>query len=108
MEEHKSSKPEVKEGVPFAVLSYILCLWILTFIFKKDNQFALFHARQGIVIFVGNIICFAFMFIPVLGVLFSILQFVLVITSLYGIYLSLTGKTEPIYLIGDIVKRLVV
>ena len=108
MQEHKILKPEVKEGAPFAVLSYIFCLWILTFIFKKDNQFALFHARQGIVIFVGNIICLAFMFIPVLGILFSILQLALAITSLYGIYLSLTGKTEPIYLIGDIAQRLVV
>jgi len=108
MQENKTLKPEVKEGAPFAVLSYISCLWILTFIFKKDNQFALFHARQGIVIFVGSIICFVFMFIPVVGLLFKIFLFVLAIASLYGIYLSLTGKTEPIYVIGDIAQRLVV
>ena len=83
-------------------------LWILTFICKKNNRFAHFHAKQGIVIFVGNVTCLAFMFIPVIGVLFAFLQFILVIASLYGMYLALIGKCDKIYMIGDIADRLVV
>ena len=108
MEDLKLSKQEIKEGAPFAVLSYVLCLWILTFIFKKENRFAYFHARQGVVIFVGNIICFAFMFIPILGVLFGLAQMILIFFSLYGIYLSLTGKTKSIIVVGDIAEKLVI
>jgi fumarate reductase subunit D len=108
MEDIKLSRQEIKDGAPFAVLSYVLFLWILTFIFKKENRFAYFHARQGVVIFVGNIICFAFMFIPVLGVLFSLAQIILIFLSLYGIYLCLTGQTKNIAVVGDIAEKLVI
>ena len=98
----------IKEGAPFAVLSYVLLFWILTFIFKKDNSFAYFHARQGVVIFVGHVICFSFAFLPVFGALFRLLAFVLTLVSLYGIYLSLMGKYERIYLVSDIADKIVI
>lgn len=106
--EHRLDRKLIKDGAPFAVLSYVFLLWILTFIFKKDNAFARFHAKQGIVIFVGNLICFVFGLIPVIGAIFHLLGFVLILTSLYGVYLSLTGKCEKIYLVGDIADKLTV
>ena len=108
MKDMKLSKQEIKEGAPFAVLSYVLFLWILTFIFKKDNRFAYFHARQGIVIFVGNVICFILTFVPILGFLFGLGQIILIFFSLYGIYLSLTGKIKSMVVIGDIAEKLVI
>lgn len=108
MKEQKLDKKVITDGAPFALLSYVFILWILTYIFKKDNSFATFHARQGIVIFVGNLICFVFGLIPVLGAIFHLAGYILVLTSLYGIYLSLTGKCQKIYIIGDIAQKLVV
>jgi len=108
MKEHKFSQEEIKEGAPFAALSYVLILWILTFILKKDNSFARLHARQGIVVSVGHLACLPFMFLPGIGPLFGFFEVILVVTSLYGIMLSLTGKTDKIYLVSDIAKRLVV
>ncbi|MBD3264859.1 MAG: hypothetical protein GF375_07130 [Candidatus Omnitrophica bacterium] len=99
---------EVKEGAPFAALSYVLFLWIFTFIFKKENRFALMHARQGIIIFVGNIICFAFMFVPVIGVAFAFCQLLLTLVSVYGIFLSLTGKAKGIPLVAEFAEKLVI
>jgi uncharacterized membrane protein len=99
---------EIKEGAPFAALSYVFCFWILAFILKKDNQFAYFHAKQGIVLFVGEIACTIFAFIPVLGGLFGFLLLVLMCFALYGIYLSLTGKMASMPIIGDIAQKLVV
>jgi fumarate reductase subunit D len=99
---------EIKQGAPFAALSYIFCLWILTFILKKDNQFAYFHAKQGIIIFVGNVACFVFGFVPLLGVLFGLAQIVLMCFSLYGVYLALTGRMTPIPFVGDLAKKLIV
>jgi len=107
MEGSEITKKEIKEGMPFALLSYILFLWILTFIFEKDNRFAHFHAKQGMVIFIGDVICLYLLFIPVLGGLFRLILFILFILSLYGIYLALTGKCKKIYLIGDIADKLV-
>lgn len=99
---------EIKEGAPFAALSYVFCFWILTFILKKDNQFAYFHAKQGIVVFVGEIACTIFAFVPVIGALFGFLLLVFLCFSLYGIYLSLTGKMTLMPIIGDIAQKLVV
>ena len=107
MEGSDITKKEIKTGMPFALLSYILFLWILTFIFEKDNQFARFHAKQGIVIFIGNVICLYCMFIPVLGGLFRLATFVLFIMSLYGIYFALTGKRKKIFFVGDIADKLI-
>ncbi len=108
MKKPKMDKKDIKEGVPFAVLSYVLFLWILTFIFQKDNKFARFHAKQGIVIFMGNIIGLLFAFIPLINALFGFLELILLVASIYGMYLSLTGQCERIYLVSDIADRLVI
>lgn len=108
MEQQELNLDEIKEGAPFALLSYVFFLWILTFIFKKDNGFAYFHAKQGIVIFAGGVICLVFAHLPILGFLFKLLEFVLACISLYGIYLSLTGKCNRIYLVSDIADKLVI
>ena len=108
MKKPKLDKKDIREGAPFAALSYVLFLWIFTFIFQKDNQFARFHAKQGIVIFVGNIVCLFFAFIPLLRALFGFLELILIVVSLYGMYLSLTGQCERMYLVSDIADRLVI
>lgn len=102
-------REEIKDGAPFAALSYVFFLWILTFIFKNDNRFAHFHARQGIVIFMGEVICMFFLIVPVLGAIFSRLGlFVLFCLSFYGIYTSLTGRVKHIHFVTDIAEKFVV
>jgi len=108
MKEYKFSQEEVKDGAPFAAISYVLILWILTFILKKDNGFARLHARQGIVISVGHLVCLPFMALPAIGPLFKFFEVILVVVSLYGILLSLTGRCDRIYAVSDIADRLVV
>jgi len=108
MKPQEFDKEEISEGAPFAMLSYVLFLWILVFIFKKDNNFARFHAKQGIVIFIGNIISLLLMTIPVIGILFGLIEVGLILASLYGIYLSLTGKSERIYFISDVADKMVI
>ncbi|MFH1362893.1 MAG: hypothetical protein ABIH45_01605, partial [Candidatus Omnitrophota bacterium] len=66
------------------------------------------HARQGIVISVAMLGSLAFLAVPIIGTLCGILSLVLVVASLYGIFLSLTGRTDKIYLISDIAQKLVV
>ncbi len=98
---------EIKEGAPFAALSYVLFLWILTFIFKKDNRFAYFHAKQGIVIFFAKAICLALTFLPLLGGLFKFFGLILVFVSLRVVYLSLRGRCARIYLVSNIADKLI-
>ncbi len=102
------SEEEIRDGAPFAALSYILIFWIIVFIFRRDNGFARLHARQGIVISVSMLGSLAFMAVPVIGTICGILALILVVASLYGIFLSLTGRTDRIYLISDIAEKMVI
>jgi uncharacterized membrane protein len=109
-EEMVFDEREVKEGAPYAVLSYVFFLWILTFIFKKEaNRFAHFHAKQGIVIFVGEVICLFLLMIPLVGTVFSHIGFIILfVASLCGMYSALTGKAKRIALVGDIADKMVI
>jgi uncharacterized membrane protein len=100
---------EVKEGAPFAALSYVFFLWILTFMFSKGNRFAHFHAKQGIAIFIGEIAFGVLSLLPLIGKLFYVVGLVLFLSmSLYGIYSALTGKMVRMPFISSIADKFVV
>jgi fumarate reductase subunit D len=109
MEEIKLTEEEIKDGAPFAALSYVFFLWILTFIWKKDNRFAHFHAKQGIAVFIGEIVCGVLSLVPLLGKVFYAIGLVIFLfVSLYGIYYSLTGRMIRIPIISSISDKFIV
>ncbi len=109
MEKLRLDEKEIKEGAALGALSYVFFLWILFFLFKKDNRFAHYHARQGLVIFIGEILCFFFPLIPLIGaVLYHLGELILIIFSLYGIYSSLTGKMCHIPIVTNIASKIVI
>lgn len=84
---------EIQEGKFFAVISYISFLCIVALILKKDNKFALYHAKQGLVLFVFEVICFIVSIIPFLGSILRIFGTVLFFcASLWGILQALMGN----------------
>ncbi len=102
MEELNLTKEEIKEGAGFAALSYVGFLCFLTFLFKKDNAFAGYHARQGLVIFIAELV---FCFFPLL---YSPGLILFLFISLYGVYSALTGKLCKIPLVTKIAAKLVI
>ena len=108
-DELKLSKEEIRQGAVFAAISYVFLFWLVAFILKKDNEFTHYHARQGMVIFILEMLCFFLLGIPLLGILFyKISWIILVVFSLYGVYSSLTGKLCRIPLVTNIASKLVV
>jgi len=95
--QHKDS--EVLEGKIFAVLAYLSILCIIPLIMKKENDFVLFHGKQGLVIFVGEVaifissIIFPWLFKAGMFILF-VLSFLGIIAVLKGQYLKLPIVTE--------------
>lgn len=109
MEELHLTREQIREGAGFAAVSYIFILWVLPFIFKKQNEFARYHAKQGLVIFIGEVVCGFLCFIPVLGILFySIGMILFFFLSLYGIYSALTGKLCKIPVVTEIAAKFVI
>jgi uncharacterized membrane protein len=90
---------EIQEGKFFAVISYISFLCIVSLVLKKDNKFCLHHAKQGLVMFVFEVVCFIFSIIPILGwliawmgiIVFSLFSAWGVLQALMGNYSNLPG-----------------
>ncbi len=92
-EEIKDVDKVVQEGKLFAVFSYISILCFVPLFLKKDNRFAYFHAKQGLVVFIGEVLAAIFSKVPFFGPLIqwvSIATFSLV--SIIGIIQVLMGQ----------------
>lgn len=82
-----------------AALSYLSLLFVLPFIFCKDDKYAMFHARQGAILFAVTAVG------EVLGSAFG-LGWIVTLMHLYWIYKGMTnandGKIEPLPYIGNL------
>ncbi len=86
----------------FAVLSYINILFVLPYLLCRDDEFAMFHARQGMILFIVLAVA------TLLGSLLNLGW----IVQLLGIYFILkgagnaaNGKMEPLPYIGGFFSK---
>ncbi len=95
------------EGRLAAILSYIpfLCFIPLVNINWKENEEARFHARQGIVLFVVEMLAVVMLVDDVAKFVFRILLVVAVALAAAGIYFALQGKRFRLPLISDIADK---
>ncbi|HTZ11288.1 MAG TPA: hypothetical protein VMD04_02770 [Candidatus Margulisiibacteriota bacterium] len=103
-----SSEKEIQEGKFFAVISYISFLCIISLVLKRDNKFAVYHGKQGLVLFVAEVIGFILSIMPFLGWLIAVFgSLIFLILSLWGIAQSLSGKFSRIPLLSDIADNII-
>ncbi|MFA6349360.1 MAG: hypothetical protein WCY12_00330 [Candidatus Omnitrophota bacterium] len=96
--EGAQTDPQVQEGKFFAVISYISFLCIIALLLKKENKFALFHAKQGLVIFVAEVVVFIVSIIPMLGLLLGTAGFVVfTVFSVWGIIEAWQGRFKAAF-----------
>jgi uncharacterized membrane protein len=98
----------IREGKFFAVISYVSFLCIITLILKKNNKFALYHARQGLVLFVMEVAAFILSIIPILGWLIGIFGYALfLLLSIWGMMQAALGIYCRIPFITDISEKVI-
>jgi uncharacterized membrane protein len=85
-----------------AALSYLSVLFVLPYIFCRDDKFAMYHAKQGAILF----------FITALGEAIGSafgLGWIVTLLHLYWIFKGMTtannGKTEPLPYIGELFSK---
>ncbi len=109
MDEDVIDKKEIKEGAPLAAISYISFVCVIVLALKSSNKFVNYHAKQGLVIFIGELICCAFLFLPVFGnLIYNVGLLIFIILAVYGIYSSLTGKMSKIPVVTEIASKFVI
>lgn len=106
MEEIKDFDPkDVEDNKIIASLSYIWILFLIPLIAKKDSKFAVEHAKQGLVLFIVEIVAWLFIFIPFVGwVLGTILGVILFVVALIGFIYAIQGRFWKIPLVYDLAK----
>ncbi|MBN1586845.1 MAG: DUF4870 domain-containing protein [Candidatus Omnitrophica bacterium] len=93
----------------FAALGYLSILCLVPLFLKRDSEFAQFHGRQGLAIFILELACALLAWIPIVGwVLAVILKIVFPLVSLGGVISAATGKRWRIPLIGDMAGALTI
>jgi len=97
---------EVLEGKAYAILAYLWILCLIPLILKKDNKFALFHAKQGLILFIGELVVGFIGIIPFVGwmILFTG-TFLFGILSLAGIVQVLLGNFWRMPVVGEIAEK---
>jgi len=107
--EQEENQPEgIKEGKIYAMAAYWGPLCILPLIIKKDNTFAVFHGKQGLVLFIILVAGFLFNIIPWLGTMvWQVVSFLYVFAFLWGTLQALMGNCSKIPIISDIAEKIV-
>lgn len=104
----------------FAALSYISILFVVPLILKHDNDYVYFHARQGLVVFLAEVVVWFTLFmlesfvialaphstLNIMGILDNLAWLLFVAVSLIGIYFAALGRKWEMPLLGKIAKGL--
>lgn len=96
---------QTDEGRLAAVMAYIPFLCFIPLLNMKHNEEARFHARQGVMLFLIELVAFLFLFDRISEFVFTAVLIVAVALSIAGIYFSLQGKNYRLPIVGDLADK---
>ena len=104
--DEEARKRMVEEGKAAAILGYIPFMCFVPLVKMRDNPFAVRHGKQGLILFVIEIIAAIFL-LPQINYLFWGLVIILCLASgAAGIYFALQGQDWKIPFIGDLADKM--
>ncbi len=90
-----------------AILSYIGILFLIPLLAAKEDEFAQYHAKQGMVLFIFSLAGIFIGVIPILGwVLAPFIFLFIVILAILGIINVLKGEKKEIPVIGKYAHKI--
>ena len=98
----KKIDKDIEENKIIAAIAYIGFLCLIPLIAKKDSKFAQFHGKQGLVLFIIEVIGSVVFWIPLFGQLLAVL---IMIVAIIGIIKALQGEYYKLPIIQDIVEK---
>ncbi len=94
-----------EEGRMAAIMSYIPFLCFVPLLNMKDNKEARLHARQGVLLFLIELVAVLFLVDGISDFVFRAVLILAVALSVAGIFFSLQGKNYKLPLIGDLAEK---
>ena len=100
---------ELKEGKIYGFIAYLWILCLIPILLKKDNKFAMFHAKQGLILFICEIGLTIIGIIPLLGQLVSTIGLLAcAILSLIGMIQALMGNQWKMPVLGEYAEKITI
>ncbi|MCB2202106.1 hypothetical protein KQH51_04695 [bacterium] len=106
-ESHAGAESELRtdEGRLAAIMSYIPFLCFVPLLSMKENREARFHARQGMVLFIIELVAVLFLLPGVSSLVFRVILIGAAGLAIAGIYFALQGKNYKLPIVGDLADK---
>lgn len=91
----------------FALVSYLGVLCLVPLVLNRKEEFVRFHARQGLILWMWEVLAIFALFIPVLGHLFfTVSFFICIVFSVIGMLQVVANKSWKFPVIGNWAENL--
>jgi uncharacterized membrane protein len=97
---------EKDRGLIAAVLSYIPFLCLIPLLQMRDNEQARFHSRQGLLLFLIELLAVLFLIPGISNMVWKTVIIVALGASVAGIIFGIQGKKYNLPIIGDIAQKM--
>jgi len=102
-EKQDKKQDDVQKNKNIAALSYVFILFLVPLLLKRDSEFVQFHARQGLVLFIVELLAGMVSWFPVFG---QLLMLLLLVVSIIAILKTLEGEKWEIPFIYEWSKKI--
>ncbi len=98
---------DIEENKVLAAIAYIGPLCLVPLLAKKDSPFAQHHGKQGLVLFIAEIVISLVNIVPILGQLVWLVgSIVFLVISIMGLVKALNGEMWEVPVIGQYAKQI--
>lgn len=104
--DEEAKKKMIEEGKAAAMLGYIPFMCFVPLIKMKDNPFALRHGKQGLLLFIIEILAVIFLLPKISDLIWTFVIVLCLAAAVAGIIFSLQGQEWKIPFIGDWADKL--
>lgn len=88
-ENKKTNSTDIDSNKALAAISYIWILFLIPLFLKRDSTYVQHHAKQGLVLFIIEVIISFVMWFPIIG---QVLFLAALITSIIGFIKAINGE----------------
>lgn len=96
-------KKDIEDNKVMAAISYLWILCLVPLLVKRDSPFAQAHAKQGLVLFIIEVIGTLVFWIPVVGWLLGV---AVLVAALVGFIKALQGEYIDLPVVKDIAQKI--
>ncbi len=99
---------DIEEGKIWAFIGYWWILFFVPLFGKKENKFALFHGKQGLVLFGFAVIVWLLSYIPIIGwfIIGPVGTIIWIVFAIIGMIKALQGIYWKMPVLGDVAEKL--